>query len=235
MRWLLLATTTLLGACTLYYGPHGDPPADDQPPPPPPPTCSDPKPPGNCTCTSTIGWACTTCPFGEGSAAIPCTAAESGTSCQIETWEHGCQCTCTADGWWECSPETIGSTCPHTPPPTGNIIEAESLASDAVGWTIAYGTVDHGGEGLFANEPNKPFTFAFTGTGLVIVYEKGPNMGSYAVSIDGGPPVAVDAFQPNDFSFQNPTTVATGLANTLHEATVSCASLYCEVDFFDIL
>jgi hypothetical protein len=45
---------------------------------------------------------------------VPCTNIGSG--CQIETWEHGCQCTCTAPGWWSCTGETLGSTCPRPPP-----------------------------------------------------------------------------------------------------------------------
>ncbi|MGE5183428.1 MAG: hypothetical protein ACM31C_15260 [Acidobacteriota bacterium] len=90
----------------------------DHPPrptkPPPDANCPLPAPPGNCTCTDTIGWACTTCPFGEGSGPVPCTAIGSG--CQIETWEHGCDCGCVAPGWWACTGETVGSICPQPPP-----------------------------------------------------------------------------------------------------------------------
>jgi hypothetical protein len=81
--------------------------------------CPEPAPPGDCVCTDTIGWACTTCPFGEGSDPVACT--DIGSGCQIETWEHGCDCGCVAPGWWACSPETIGSTCPRPPPPDAGV------------------------------------------------------------------------------------------------------------------
>lgn len=64
-------------------------------------------------------YGCTTCPFFEGSGAVACTNIGSG--CQIETWEHGCACSCVSPGWWSCSPETIGSTCPSPPPPDAGV------------------------------------------------------------------------------------------------------------------
>jgi hypothetical protein len=115
MRWL--AILSLLTACELYTsgpGTHRGSAGSGSST-----KCPLPAPPGSCVCTDTIGWACTTCPFGEGRDPVPCTAIGSG--CQIETWEHGCDCGCVAPGWWSCSEETIGSTCPHPPPPDAGV------------------------------------------------------------------------------------------------------------------
>lgn len=58
-------------------------------------------------------WACSTCPFGEGTEPIACTMP--GLGCNITNWEHDCDCTCTAEGWWSCAGGTVGSTCPKPP------------------------------------------------------------------------------------------------------------------------
>jgi hypothetical protein len=115
MRWLVMLS--LLAACDLL--PHTPGPikrmidAGGS-------ACPEPKPPGECTCTDTIGWACTTCPFGEGSGVVAC-PNNVGSSCQIETWEHGCDCSCVAPGWWDCYRETVGSICPSAPPPDAGV------------------------------------------------------------------------------------------------------------------
>jgi hypothetical protein len=113
MRWLVLV---LLAGCELLIPTA---PKHTKPPPDAATMCPLPKPPGVCECTDTIGWACTTCPFGEGADPIACTNV--GSSCQIENWEHGCDCSCVAPGWWSCSRETIGSTCPSPPPPDAGV------------------------------------------------------------------------------------------------------------------
>lgn len=75
-----------------------------------PKACAEPPPPGSCDCSNGT-WFCSTCPFFEGTAPVAC--SQPGASCQIETWEHGCDCTCGSDGYWGCFAETIGSQCPH--------------------------------------------------------------------------------------------------------------------------
>ncbi len=114
MRWLPLL---VLAACDWTYHPLPQPKMIDAGS--GSAKCPEPAPPGNCVCTDTIGWACTTCPFGEGSDPVPCT--QIGSSCQIETWEHGCDCSCVSPGWWACIGETVGSTCPRPPPPDAGV------------------------------------------------------------------------------------------------------------------
>jgi hypothetical protein len=194
-------------------------------------------------------YGCSTCPFFEGAITARCTPPDS---CQLETWEHGCSCSCTSDGWWSCFEETIGSHCPHPPvmdagidvlpdgpPPDAGVaacgvVEVEGIPTHP-GWDIEYGTVDHGGEGLFGGIGGISFAFDFVGTGLVGYYEMGPNMGVFRVAVDGNTPVDVNTYRPNDFTFQNPTQVAGGLAYVQHTATVTCLSPYCSLDYFDVL
>ena len=38
-------------------------------------------------------------------------ACTPGNSCSVETWEHGCTCSCDDDGYWNCQAETVGSEC----------------------------------------------------------------------------------------------------------------------------
>ena len=72
-------------------------------------SCPQPAPEGTCQCVNG-SWFCTTCPGGGmPSAEQGCTP---GDSCQYEDWEHGCSCSCAANGRWHCANETIGSRCP---------------------------------------------------------------------------------------------------------------------------
>lgn len=71
-----------------------------------------------CSCVTTSSqpwWACSDCPFFEGSGAVAC--SQPGLGCGIVTWEHDCDCSCGSDGWWHCIAGTIGSMCPNPPPP----------------------------------------------------------------------------------------------------------------------
>jgi len=73
-----------------------------------------------CSCVETgsqYWWACSDCPFGEGSEPVACTTP--GLGCNITTWEHDCECGCTATGWWSCQGGTIGSHCPMAPVDAG--------------------------------------------------------------------------------------------------------------------
>ena len=234
----VLAVTCLLTGCGLYFGSGQTSSVDGT-------TCSDPRPSGNCQCARGTWW-CSDCPFGEGSDPVACST--EGAGCQIETWEHGCECTC-EQGWWSCNADTIGSQCPSGPPPPDagiddappdavppdaaacSPIEAENIGVHP-GWGLSYGAPS-GGESLEASSTGAPLTFDFTGTALAMSYEIGPNNGSYSVTIDGGAPVAVAAYQANDFTWRT-TTVATGLAYRSHTATVTCTALRCNVDVFDV-
>ena len=240
----LLVALCALSACDLYFHhdhdplpdaavrpPFGDPDASvlcmGQPPPP--------GSAGTCECTDTIGWACNNCPFGEGSAAVAC--AQPGASCTLETWEHGCDCACNADGWWACSGETVGSTCPSPPPApfgTCSSIEAEGLAGHA-GWDVNYGPYQHGGASLVASAPDAALPVAFTGTGLVMLVETGPELGKFSVSVDDSFVIDFEANQPGSYTYQVPVVVATDLPSGSHIATVSCASPTCVVDYFDVI
>ena len=244
----LLAVSLSLAGCSLYFqgSPHGrdggiDSGDDDAPP---DASCAEPAPAGNCVCTSTIGWACSTCPFGE--TTDPQACSTPGASCQIETWEHGCDCSCN-DGWWWCSGETVGSTCPSGPPPDAGppsppdapfpdappcgVLEAEDLGSPA-GWDLLYGTDLSGGHGLEAVTSGATLSLTFTGTSLALDAEHGPNDGIYGVAIDGGGEVDVNGDAP-DFSFVE-TTLATGLAQATHHAAITCRAANCSIDYFEV-
>ncbi len=115
-------------------------------------------------------------------------------------------------------------------PCTPTLIEAESLTT---GWSTAFGSVLHGGQALDTSVVNNSFTFNFSGRGLIIYYRRGPSAGSHSVRIDSGSPVAISA-TASAWSYQNPTTVATGLANGNHTATVICTAASCQIDYFDV-
>ena len=111
MRWLvLLFVLPVFGGCDLWWSQDPNTTDDDGT------ECKGPPPTGNCTCLG-AAWSCSTCTFFEGRAPLAC--SEPGRSCQLETWEHGCDCTCGADGWWHCLEETIGSRCPMGGPDAG--------------------------------------------------------------------------------------------------------------------
>jgi hypothetical protein len=82
-------------------------------------SCSIPEMSGltkTCSCVTTGNqpwWACSDCPFGEGNDPVAC--ATPGLGCNITNWEHDCFCSCTASGYWDCTPGTIGSHCPKAP------------------------------------------------------------------------------------------------------------------------
>jgi len=98
MRFALLCLA--LAGCTLYLDPRDK---KHMPPPPDAPEIQDAYYPRN------------TCPWPSPEPLIAC--SQVGASCDYEDWEHGCSCVCDASGWWKCTPETIGSTCPTPPPP----------------------------------------------------------------------------------------------------------------------
>jgi hypothetical protein len=68
---------------------------------------TDTGPTATCTCTAS-GWRCSDCPA---DFMAPDATCEIGTHCHYEDWEHGCDCTCSDQGSWDCTPETVGSTC----------------------------------------------------------------------------------------------------------------------------
>jgi len=230
-----IASCALLAACSLYFSGSGD---DRQPQ----DTCTADAPPGSCTCFNG-NWFCNTCPFSEGGGPIAC--SQPGAYCQIETWEHGCDCSCGDDGYWSCYGETIGSQCPRGKTYDGGIdappdaipidaapcsrIEAENIG-DHLGWDILSGSLS-GGYGLI-NAGSVALQFNFTGTTLAVNRELGPNAGPLAISIDGGPAIVIQG-AASTFSFAT-LPVASGLANTQHRASLTCLSGYCSLDYFDV-
>jgi hypothetical protein len=118
-------------------------------------------------------------------------------------------------------------------PPCNTIdIEAESLTG--TGWNTAFGSVLHGGQALDTSVVNNSFSFTFQGKGLIIYYRKGPSAGKHTVAIDSGTPVPMTATDASGWSYQNPTTVATGLTNATHTATVTCTAASCQIDYFKV-
>src|SRR5215468_10440958 len=63
---------------------------------------------GSCVCSDFGSWVCNSCPFYW----TPVDGCTPGTTCEINSWEHGCSCSCTAKQVWDCSPDTINSHCP---------------------------------------------------------------------------------------------------------------------------
>lgn len=207
-----------------------------------PKACSGPPPPGSCDCSNGT-WFCSTCPFFEGTAPAAC--AQPGATCQIETWEHGCDCTCGSDGYWSCFAETIGSQCPHgayhdagidAPPDAVPIdaapcsrIEAENIGVHP-GWDVLSGALSND-YGLINQLGGPALHFNFTGTTLAVNRELGPNAVPLEISIDGGAPIVVQGAAAT-FSFVT-LPVATGLADTLHQVTLTCDGASCGLDYFD--
>jgi len=175
---------------------------------------------------------------------VACT--QPGASCQIETWEHGCDCTCGSDGWWGCFEETIGSRCPKGPPDAGSDVPPDAVPPDAAscsrieaenigdhaGWALLYGSLS-GDHGLSALTGQIALHFNFTGTTLAINHELGPTSQSIDISIDDGPLVVIAGYQPNDFAFVT-SPVASGLANTEHHVSIVCEGAGCAIDYFDV-
>lgn len=173
--------------------------------------------------------------------------SQPGATCQIETWEHGCDCSCGSDGWWGCTEETIGSRCPHGRPIDGgdvppdaeappdaapcSRVEAENIG-DHPGWDLLYGTLS-GDRGLSALAGQVPLQFDFTGTTLGINHELGPTGVPIDISIDGGAVVVVQGYQAGSFDFVT-SPVASGLANTQHHVSVVCEGAGCSIDYFDV-
>jgi hypothetical protein len=75
------------------------------------PLDSDTALPESCYCESSGFWVCNSCPFYWTPAAPP-GACTPGTTCVINSWEHGCDCGCADDGTWRCVAQTINSRCP---------------------------------------------------------------------------------------------------------------------------
>src|SRR5262245_20098287 len=63
---------------------------------------------GSCACLENGFWVCNSCPFYWS----PVDGCTPGTTCEINSWEHGCSCACTAKQVWDCSTDTINSHCP---------------------------------------------------------------------------------------------------------------------------
>jgi len=113
VAWICL----LLAGCTLYLG------QDKKKPPPDAVEISDvwipecgPRPADAGVCDCVYGqWRCNTCPWPNPEPVIAC--SQVGAFCDYEDWEHGCSCVCDASGFWNCTPETVGSMCPAPPPP----------------------------------------------------------------------------------------------------------------------
>lgn len=72
-----------------------------------------------CTCSS-HQWYCQTtfnsCPSDWRDPEATCTPGEG---CSYSDWEHGCECSCSPSGHWNCTNETVGSMCPHELPDGG--------------------------------------------------------------------------------------------------------------------
>jgi len=208
-------------------------------------SCSNPPPAEEgCSCSGGF-WYCDTCPFGEGEGSVACT--RSGDSCLIYTWEHDCDCSCGADGWWHCFEGTIGSRCPQGAPKDAGVpdsvdaiipdaaacgsVEAEAIGMHQ-GWFEVYGNLSND-MGLTASTNNKTLTFGFTGTTFAVTHERGPSMGQFTVAIDTAAPVTVNGYQPSNFDFAT-TPIASGLANAMHSVTITCVTATCTLDVFPV-
>jgi hypothetical protein len=229
MRRLVLAV--MLAGCNLYFSPPG---------------VTNPPPPFE---AGIDDGGLQACELGQGSGPFECTSP--GLACQLGA---ACECWCTDTGWWFCSPELAGATCPTQPPPpvdagidapppvsdagfpdapTCGVIEAEDLPVPQ-GWIFETGAVLHGGYALLAPNPGAaPLRLTFTGTSLAIYVEDGPTIGTYDVQVDDSPVVPLDG-NTSAITYQDGTIVATGLANVQHTATVTCAAPQCSVDYFAI-
>ncbi|HEY5946311.1 MAG TPA: hypothetical protein VIV40_12500 [Kofleriaceae bacterium] len=229
MRWLVLL---MLAGCELSLShPGGGGTSCDSPPPGP-----------SCSCSNNQ-WFCNTCPFFEGAGSVAC--SQPGRGCSIETWEHGCDCTCGSDGWWYCTPETIGSRCPSGMPDAGvpepipdaavdagpcQSIEAEWVG-DHTGWFEVSGPPS-GGRGLQSLQATTTFTFQFTGTSVAMTYLRGPSDGEISISIDGGASIIVAAHYAVYDWVTAP--LASGLANAAHTVSVTCNAPQCSIDTFPV-
>lgn len=67
---------------------------------------------GSCQCDGSGFWVCNSCPF-FWTPVVPLDGCTPDTTCEINSWEHGCSCGCTVDGAWKCYPLTINSHCPE--------------------------------------------------------------------------------------------------------------------------
>lgn len=114
LAWLCLLCT----GCVLYLGEDKkkkDIPPDAHVVDVGTPECG-PAPADAGACDCVYGqWRCNTCPWPSPEPVIAC--AHVGSFCDYEDWEHGCSCVCDASGFWSCTPETVGSSCPSLPPP----------------------------------------------------------------------------------------------------------------------
>jgi len=189
-----------------------------------------------------------TCPFFEGEGSVPCSTPGAG--CEIETWEHGCSCSCGSDGWWSCFEETIGSRCPKPPtifdagidgPPDAIPIDAAAcsrIEAENIGvhpdWDYLYSSNDYlsGGLGL-ATGMATPLVLNFTGTTFAIRHEIGPNLTPMAVTIDSAAPVVISSYQASTFTMVT-SPVASGLANIEHHVSIVCEGNDCNVDYLDV-
>jgi hypothetical protein len=186
------------------------------------------------------------CPFGETSAPQHCSV--SGASCVVATPTNElCACGCTSQGWWSCAAYAGGAaTCPQPPwqgqdaggvDSTGPVkqitcgeVGAGQLGSFP-GWQIEAGSDGNGGV-LATVQTGAAFAFSFIGTSLTIGVEDGPNIGTYAVSIDGAPPVVIDG-EATVATSNSPTLIELAPAETGgHVAQVTCLVATCQVDTF---
>lgn len=230
----------LLAGCEIPYPGHDPGHGDDVQM-----SCSNPPPaPQGCSCSGG-SWYCNTCGFGEGERSVACSVP--GGSCFIYTWEHDCDCSCGADGWWHCSEGTVGSRCPQGEPKDAAVpdtvdsiipdaaacspVEAEAIGEHA-GWFVVFGNLS-GDMGLTAGVNGRTLSLAFTGETFAVTHERGPSMGEFSVSIDGQAGVSVNGYQPGNFDFAT-TAIASGLANTVHDVTITCVTATCTFDVFPV-
>lgn len=119
------------------------------------------------------------------------------------------------------------------PPCVPSEVEFENI-TQPTGWTKEFGGVLHNGNGLSAQSINAPIDVAFEGKGVILYLSKGPNLGNLTVSIDGSAPITLVNTDPNGFSYQQPATIVTGLANKTHTMQIICTKTYCSVDYFKV-
>jgi hypothetical protein len=119
------------------------------------------------------------------------------------------------------------------PPCTPSLIEMESITPTPTNWAIYSGSVLHGGSGLTATAAGATLSFQFTGKGLTLFADTGPNIHTSSWTIDGGTPVAVDEVN-SGFLFQIAFPITSGLVNKVHTVNVVCTQANCSPDYVSV-